>query len=153
MTLKKSSRSLTHVYFALAPFHICNHWPFRTSTAIYICTFVIGCTISHPKIVNICTNCIARTNDVCSYVSCDQTFAPMPSVQASFYCGLDWSDAITECKGKCPSGEDPGVCLCMLFKVLVYSGVLVCSLFLGVVGSRAWLCVVVCNILLICCVC
>jgi len=33
------------------------------------------------------------------------TYAPMPSLQASFYCGKDWNDAIENCKKKCPTGE------------------------------------------------
>lgn len=35
------------------------------------------------------------------------TYAPMPSLQASFFCGIDWNDAINNCKKRCPTGEDP----------------------------------------------
>lgn len=34
------------------------------------------------------------------------TYAPMPSLQASFFCGADWQDAITNCKKRCPSSDD-----------------------------------------------
>jgi hypothetical protein len=30
----------------------------------------------------------------------------MPSLQASFFCGADWQDAITNCKKRCPSSDD-----------------------------------------------
>jgi hypothetical protein len=33
------------------------------------------------------------------------TYAPMPSLQASFFCGIDWKDAIENCKRRCPTGE------------------------------------------------
>jgi len=36
---------------------------------------------------------------------CFQTYAPMPSLMASFFCGMDWNDAITNCKRRCPTGE------------------------------------------------
>lgn len=29
----------------------------------------------------------------------------MPSLQASFFCGSSWDDAVTSCKKRCPSGE------------------------------------------------
>ena len=34
------------------------------------------------------------------------TYAPMPSLMSSFYCGVDWNDAVTNCKKKCPSSDD-----------------------------------------------
>lgn len=33
------------------------------------------------------------------------TWAPMPAMVASFFCGVDWDDAITNCKRRCPTGE------------------------------------------------
>ncbi|KAL3776900.1 hypothetical protein ACHAW5_011022 [Stephanodiscus triporus] len=33
------------------------------------------------------------------------TYAPMPSTVATFFCGIDWDDAVTNCKRRCPSGE------------------------------------------------
>jgi hypothetical protein len=33
------------------------------------------------------------------------TWAPMPAMVASFFCGIDWDDAITNCKRRCPTGE------------------------------------------------
>jgi hypothetical protein len=30
----------------------------------------------------------------------------MPSLMASFFCGIDWDDAITNCKKRCPSSDD-----------------------------------------------
>lgn len=33
------------------------------------------------------------------------TFGPMPALMAGFFCGIDWDDAITNCKRRCPTGE------------------------------------------------
>ncbi len=36
---------------------------------------------------------------------CFQMYAPMPSLMASFFCGIDWNNAIRNCKWRCPTGE------------------------------------------------
>jgi hypothetical protein len=43
-----------------------------------------------------------------------QTRAPLTALQAGFFCGLDWDDAITNCKMRCPSGE-----VCVMFSYLL----------------------------------
>ena len=48
--------------------------------------------------------------------NCFQTYAPMPSTVATFFCGIDWDDAVTNCKRRCPSGE---VCETNIFSLSV----------------------------------
>ena len=54
---------------------------------------------------------------------CIQTYAPMPSLMASFFCGIDWNDAITNCKRRCPTGEVCETSLSSLSVLLVRSAV------------------------------
>ena len=35
------------------------------------------------------------------------THGPLTAIQSGFFCATDWNDAITNCKMRCPSGEDP----------------------------------------------
>ena len=41
-----------------------------------------------------------------------QTQSPLTALQSGFFCGLDWDDAITNCKMRCPSGEVRHVFIC-----------------------------------------
>ncbi|KAL7542692.1 hypothetical protein ACHAXR_012001, partial [Thalassiosira sp. AJA248-18] len=35
------------------------------------------------------------------------THAPLTAIQSGFFCGTSWTDTVTKCKKRCPSGEDP----------------------------------------------
>jgi hypothetical protein len=35
-----------------------------------------------------------------------QSSSPLSGVQAGFFCGASWSDTVSKCKKRCPSGED-----------------------------------------------